>query len=100
MADVAVEDSVGIVVIGVAGEAPKRQPPPVPSPQHRIRTLHPGVGPSIQTFLLESGQDVLCISDTGEEHTFVQNRLPALGRTSSHQDLKNETGTNSAPHIH
>ena len=57
-------------------------------------------GPSILICQLESGQDVLCISDTGEEHTFVQNRLPALGRTSSHQDLKNETGTSSAPHIH
>ena len=84
----AAEVSVGIVVIGVAGEAPKRQPPPVPSPQHRTRTLRPGAGPSIQTFLLATAPDTAIYITAGvEELIFVQNQLHARGRIFSHQSL-------------
>ena len=85
----AAEDSGETVVIGVAGEAPKRPPPPVPSPQHRLRTLRPGVGPSIQTFPLATAPDTaIYITGGVEELIFVRSQLPVRGRIFSHPSLQ------------
>ena len=45
---------------------------------------------SIQIFLLEIGQAVVCISNMVVVHTFVQNLLLVLGRTSTLLNLQNE----------
>ena len=87
---------VATAVVGVEAETPAQDLQHLQASQH----LQDIRGPSILISLLEIGQDVLCISDTEGVHTFVQNQLLALGRIFSHQDLKNETWTSSAPHIH
>ena len=45
------------------------------------------LGPSILTFQQETGLGVVCILNTDDLHTFVQNLQPALGRTSTLPNL-------------
>ena len=50
---------------------------------------------SIQIFQMEIGKGVICILNTGNLHTFVQNLQLAPGKTSTFQS-HNETLTSSA----
>ena len=56
--------------------------------------------PHTQIFRQGRGKGARCTSNSGKGHTFVLSLQPAPGKMCSLQDLKNETGTSSAPHIH
>ena len=57
---------------------------------------HPVIrGPSIQTCQLGTGLGAPTISNSDEEHTFVQNLRLAHGRIFTPNDLKNEKLTSS-----
>ena len=77
-----------VVVVGVEEPTPTRvqdlrPPQDIQHPQD-IKELN------ILIFLMASGQDASCISDTDEGLTFVQNLQRAPGRTFSLQGLQNE----------
>ena len=59
--------------------------------------LRPSIkGPNTLTFQMEIGKGAVCISNTGNLHTFVPNPPLVPGKTSSFQDLQSETVTSSA----
>ena len=64
---------------------------------HRLKILSQTDqgGPSILTFLQESGRAAGCTSSTGSLHTFVQLQRRARGRTSSPPGQPNEAPASS-----
>ena len=57
--------------------------------------LRPSIkGPNTLTFQMEIGKGAVCISNTGNLHTFVQNLQPVHGKMSTFQS-HNEKSTSS-----